>query len=85
MGTDTADNERYHYLVRPLQADVRAQLISAMEGDPSVHIVRRLGPHDEPHTFVMSMSVRQAEALKQRFTSGLIIERDRPLTAFPEG
>lgn len=84
MATDTAGNERYHYLVRPLQDEVRAQLSSAIEADPSVGIVGQLGPPDEPHTFVVAMSARQADELKRRFAGGLIIERDRPLTAFRE-
>ena len=85
MVAGTTGDERYHYLVRALQPEVRAQVASAIEADPSLQIVRRIGPVQDPHTFVVSMSARDADALIQRFAGRLIVERDRPLQLFPDG
>jgi len=85
MAVSATGDERYDYLVRALQPEVHAQVVRVIEADPSLQIVRRIGPVQDPHTFVVNMSARQADALIQRFAGRLIVERDRPLQLFPAG
>jgi hypothetical protein len=61
---------------------VLAQVITRIEADPAITIVRRIGPPDEPHTLVASMAEARAAALGQQFAGQLIVERDRPLTLY---
>jgi hypothetical protein len=75
-------NEQHNYLVRARSASTLASAIAFIESDPSFTLVRRLGPHDEPHTLVVAMTEEGATLLRQRFADELIVERDRPLTAF---
>ena len=84
MARVLTDNERSQYLVRALQPDIQAQVSSLLEADPSIDILRRLGPLDGTHTLVVSMSAHQADALKKRFAGQLVVERDSPLTPFTE-
>jgi hypothetical protein len=82
MSQGPSGDTRYDYLVRARQPGVLARVITRMEADPAINIVRRIGPPDEPHTLLASMAEAQAAALKQQFAGELIIERDRPLTLY---
>ena len=82
MSQGSSGDKRYDYLVRARQPGVLARAITRIEAEPTITIVRRMGPPDEPHTLLASMAETQAAALKQQFAGELLIERDRPLTLY---
>jgi hypothetical protein len=82
MSQGISGDKRYDYLVRARQPGVIARVISRMEADPAITIVRRIGPSDEPRALLASMAEARAEALKQQFAGELIVERDRLLTPY---
>jgi len=85
MSPGSSNDGPHDYLVRARRPELLAQAIAAIEADPCLAIVRRLGPAHEPHTLVVFMTEHQVQALMQRFDGQLIIERDRSLKLFPGG
>ena len=82
MPTNTSGNARQSFLVRARQPGVLARVIDSIEEAEFAQIDRRLGPADEPHTLVVSMTEQQAQVLAQRYAGQVIIEKDRPLQSF---
>ncbi len=65
-------------------SDALAAFMRSIDGDPHIALVDRIGPHDQPHTLVISVAQDQAAALEARMrqTPQLVFERDRPLSLF---
>lgn len=82
MPHGSSRNELHDYLIRARPPGTCAHAMTFIAGDPDFTLVRQLGPPDEPHTLVVSMSEAGAERLRQRFGNELIVERDRPLQLF---
>jgi hypothetical protein len=78
-------SDRHDYLVRARQPATLGQVIAFIKADPSYTLVQQIGPADAPHTLVVAMTEEQVAALRRRFAGELIVERDRPLTAFQSG
>lgn len=80
---ETTTPARQRYLVRS-RGDNRAlhELIPRL--DPTIRVIDRIGPSDDPHTLVLEMSAAAAAALGEslRQDGRLILERDRPLSLF---
>ncbi|MCG2583342.1 hypothetical protein [Massilia sp. TS11] len=81
--SDPIPPTRARYLVRS-RGDNRAlhELIPRL--DPTVRVIDRIGPSDDPHTLVLEMSSTSAAALGEQLKQDgrLILEPDRPLSMF---
>ena len=74
------------YLVHADDPTTLADVLDGIRSDPELELERTIGPPGAPHTAVVRMNDRQADALRQRFRSltRLSIEPDQPLDPFAD-
>ena len=80
MSSSSSADERHDYLVRARAPATLGSVVQFITGDPAFHLLRQMGPANEPHTLVVSTTEQGAALLRQR--GELIVERDSPLKLF---
>src|SRR5262245_37619596 len=86
MPTERLDNEspegHARYTVISRDPVLLVLVAKTIRDNPLTILLDELGPSDQPHTLVVSMTEQEAANLKQLFGDRLVIERDKPLTLF---
>ncbi|MEC5218051.1 hypothetical protein RCH09_003018 [Actimicrobium sp. GrIS 1.19] len=84
MPTTPPTAESGRYLISSNDSASLAEFIRAASADPEIGVAETIGPRNQPHTVVVTLTPEKAVALEQQFrqSSPLKIEPDRPLSLF---
>ena len=63
-------------------SDVLSDLAAKLGADPEVELVDYIGPANKPNTLIVEMPPDRARKLQQNYAGKLIVEKDKPLTAY---